>query len=125
MQHLSVYSDKSPSAQVAEKSYKTPHLFVRSRSLTSMLPSFLSTGLVTLIVSAVLRLVWVGFNNEFFSAWMEAWLTTWPIAFPLAYVITPLLKRLRQQGQASQHQTTISLNNSLAKRVPPHAPYFR
>lgn len=60
-----------------------------SKSLASMLPTILTTGVVTLAITAILRLVWVGFNNDFFGAWMEAWLTTWPIAFPLAYLSKP------------------------------------
>lgn len=64
-----------------------------SKSLGSMLPTILTTGVITLVISAVMRLVWVGFSNDFFAAWMEAWLTTWPIAFPLAYLSKPLIHR--------------------------------
>ena len=65
-----------------------------SKSLGSMLPTILTTGVITLVISAIMRLVWVGFSNDFFAAWMEAWLTTWPIAFPLAYLSKPLINRL-------------------------------
>jgi hypothetical protein len=65
-----------------------------SKSLASMLPTLLTSGVITLAVTAILRLVWLGFGNDFFAAWMEAWLTTWPIAFPLAYMSKPLIYRL-------------------------------
>lgn len=65
-----------------------------SKSLGAMLPTILTTGVITLVASAIMRLVWVGFSNDFFAAWMEAWLTTWPIAFPLAYLSKPLINRV-------------------------------
>ena len=68
--------------------------FAGSKSLASMLPMFLTTGVITLVICAVTRLLWLGLSNNFFGAWMEAWLTTWPIAFPLAYMGMPLVKRL-------------------------------
>jgi len=125
MQHLSVYSDKATSAYTVAKSRKTLRLLTGSRSLASMLPSFLSTGLITLVVSALLRLIWIGFNNDFFSAWMEAWLTTWPIAFPLVYVSKPLLAVIRKRSNQLRAPVGVTFNSSLAKRAPPHAPYFR
>ena len=67
---------------------------VGSKSLASMLPTFLVTGVITLVISAVMRVLWLGYSNDFFTAWMEAWLTTWPIAFPLAYMSMPFVKRL-------------------------------
>ena len=67
---------------------------VGSKSLASMLPMFLTTGVITLVISAVTRFLWLGFSHDFFAAWLEAWLTTWPIAFPLAYMGMPLVKRL-------------------------------
>ncbi|MFZ6816233.1 DUF2798 domain-containing protein [Undibacterium sp. Rencai35W] len=65
-----------------------------SKSLASMLPTILTTGVITLVATAVMRLLWLGFNNDFFGAWMEAWLTTWPIAFPVAYMVKPVVYRL-------------------------------
>lgn len=65
-----------------------------SKSLASMLPMLITTGVITLVISAVTRLLWLGFSYDFFGAWMEAWLTTWPIAFPLAYLGVPFVKRL-------------------------------
>jgi hypothetical protein len=53
----------------------------RSQSLASMLPSLLLAGVITLLMSAVMRLLWAGPGHHFFGAWMETWLTTWPIAF--------------------------------------------
>ncbi|MES2049931.1 MAG: DUF2798 domain-containing protein, partial [Pseudomonadota bacterium] len=62
--------------------------------LASMLPTLLVTGVITLVISAVMRVLWLGISNDFFAAWMEAWLTTWPIAFPFAYLSMPFVKRL-------------------------------
>lgn len=65
-----------------------------SRSLASMLPALLTSGVITLVAAAVMRLMWTGLNGEFFGAWMEAWLTTWPIAFPVAYLSKPFVNFL-------------------------------
>lgn len=65
-----------------------------SNSLASMLPSLLMTGLITLVMAAILRLVWVGFSGDFYAAWMEAWLTSWPIVFPFAYLLSAPVSRL-------------------------------
>ncbi|MDO8652520.1 MAG: DUF2798 domain-containing protein [Undibacterium sp.] len=79
----------------SQSSFRRPQREVAgSKSLASMLPTILTTGVITLVITAIMRLVWVGFNNDFFGAWMEAWLTTWPIAFPLAYMSKPLIKQV-------------------------------
>ncbi len=59
-----------------------------------MLPTILTTGLVSLVATAVLRLMWMGWGHDFVGAWMEAWLTVWPIAFPAAYISKPLVNKL-------------------------------
>jgi hypothetical protein len=66
----------------------------RSQAMASMLPSLLLTGAISLVASAVARILWIGFTPAFVGAWMEAWLTTWPIAFPVAYLIGRPLARL-------------------------------
>lgn len=64
------------------------------RSLHAMLPALLLSGVNSLILSGILRLLWVGYNDKFFSSWMETWLTAWPIAFPLIFVLGPLMVKL-------------------------------
>lgn len=59
-----------------------------------MLPVMLSTGIVSLVATAVVRLLWIGVSHDFMVAWMEAWLTVWPIAFPAAYISRPLINRV-------------------------------
>ncbi|HJV87725.1 MAG TPA: DUF2798 domain-containing protein [Noviherbaspirillum sp.] len=66
----------------------------RSRSLSSMLPSLVLSGLITLVITAVMHVMWLGTAEGFFGAWMESWLTAWPIAFPVTYVAGPMLFRL-------------------------------
>ncbi|WP_423679900.1 MULTISPECIES: DUF2798 domain-containing protein [unclassified Undibacterium] len=86
----------------------TPREVVGSRSLASMLPSLLMTGLLTLFVTAILRLLWVGMTSDFFASWMEAWLTTWPIAFPLAYMALPVVQKISRslsKPVVLQHRT--------------------
>lgn len=70
------------------------HFLRRSRSLASMLPSLLLTGVVTLVMTAVMRLMWIGLGSDFFRVWIESWLIAWPIAFPVAYVAGPLVVKL-------------------------------
>lgn len=66
----------------------------RSKSLASMLPFLLLSGVITLVMTAVMRLMWTGWNEGFINVWMESWLTAWPIAFPIAYVVSPPLLKL-------------------------------
>lgn len=87
MQASSVFTQAI--SQTPPRPQPQQRILAGSKSLASMLPTILTTGIVTLVITAILRLVWVGFNNDFFVAWMEAWLTTWPIAFPLAYLSKP------------------------------------
>jgi hypothetical protein len=89
-------------------SFRRPQRAVAgSKSLASMLPTIITTGVITLVITGIMRLVWVGFSNDFFPAWMEAWFTTWPIAFPIAYLSKPIVKQL---------------SNSLSQSVPAEHP---
>lgn len=65
-----------------------------SKSLASMLPAILSSGLITLMLTAAMHLMSDGFSNAFFGTWMETWLTAWPIAFPLFYLLSTPLNKL-------------------------------
>lgn len=77
-------------------------LLGRSRALASMLPALLLSGVIMLVMSAVMRLMWIGAGNDFFGAWMEAWLTSWPIAFPLTYVLGPVMRKLARHLASPQ-----------------------
>lgn len=69
--------------------------YVRSsRALASMLPTFLSSGVMTLVITGVMHLTWDGLVAGFGHLWMESWLTAWPIAFPVAYILAPVLSRV-------------------------------
>ncbi|WP_334191048.1 DUF2798 domain-containing protein [Noviherbaspirillum sp.] len=78
----------------------------RSRSLASMLPSLLFTGALTLVMTAVMQLVWEGPTANFFNAWMITWLTAWPIAFPVAYLIGPATSRFAARISAPARTRT-------------------
>ena len=80
-------------------------LLRRSRALASMLPALLLSGVIMLVMSAVMRLMWIGAGNDFFGAWMEAWLTSWPIAFPLTYVLGPAMRKLARSLAAPQDRS--------------------
>lgn len=84
-------------------SYRGSHApLAGSKSLASMLPSILTTGVITLVITGVLRVLWAGVSNDFLSAWMEAWFTTWPIAFPIAYLSKPLIRQISQRLTRTQ-----------------------
>ena len=129
MQHFSIYSgtpaaadarlfaSKIPFELRRELQSRVPTSVAGSHSLASMLPSLVLTGILTLFVTALWRWLATASGNDFFGSWMEAWLTTWPIAFPLAYLGKSLWQRMMRG--------TINLSSSLARRVPPQAPYFR
>ncbi|MBC3920802.1 DUF2798 domain-containing protein [Undibacterium sp. CY18W] len=93
MQHSSAFPGMSVAA-VQPAIVRQPRAVAGSKSLASMLPTILTTGVVTLVASAAMRLLWIGYGNDFFAAWMEAWLTIWPIAFPVAYLSKPLVNQL-------------------------------
>ena len=111
MQHSPVYGDRSYQAYQTAAARPLVREVAGSKSLASMLPTILTTGVITLVVTATMRLIWAGFNNDFFAAWMEAWLTTWPIAFPIAYMTKPLVNRLAR-----------SVSKSVAVSVQPRRP---
>ncbi|HEY0848188.1 MAG TPA: DUF2798 domain-containing protein [Noviherbaspirillum sp.] len=73
-----------------------------SRALASMLPALLSSGVLTLVITAVMHLMWDGLVTGFAGLWMESWLTAWPIAFPVAYVIAPVLSRVAAYADAPE-----------------------
>ena len=66
----------------------------KSRSLASMLPSFVLSGVLTGLMAALMRLMWFGVEGHFFSTWIENWLTLWPIAFPIMYLLHSPLQKL-------------------------------
>jgi hypothetical protein len=69
--------------------------YVRSsRAIASMLPPLLSSGALTLVVTAAVLLTGDGWTSGFFTRWLESWLIAWPIVFPAAYVSRPVLARL-------------------------------
>lgn len=70
------------------------HRLRRSRSLASMLPALLFSGLMTLVVTAVMHVNAGALVDGFLARWMESWLTAWPIAFPVAYLTGPAVLRL-------------------------------
>lgn len=80
-----------------------------SRSIASMLPSLLLSGVIMLVMTAVMHLMWKGATGGFFGAWMESWLITWPIAFPVTYVIWPALQKLASLISAPTAKVETSL----------------
>lgn len=70
-----------------------------------MLPSLLLAGVITLVMTAVMRLLWVGYSHDFFRIWMETWLTAWPIAFPVVYLAGPSLVKFAARLAAPTART--------------------
>lgn len=66
----------------------------RSRSVASMLPAFLISGMASLVMSLVLHAAGTGGNEHLVTGWVEGWLTAWPIAFPLFYVAALCLRKV-------------------------------
>ncbi|RJF97249.1 DUF2798 domain-containing protein [Noviherbaspirillum saxi] len=80
----------------------------RSRSLASMLPAFLMSGIASLALSLVLHLPGTGFSEHLASGWLESWLTAWPIAFPVAYVGALLLRKMKAATKSSSVSRTVA-----------------
>ncbi|KAF3996938.1 DUF2798 domain-containing protein [Glaciimonas immobilis] len=66
----------------------------KSRSLASMLPSFVLSGVVTSMTTALMPIIWHQIDAHFFRTWVESWLTLWPIVFPIMYLLHSPLRRL-------------------------------
>jgi hypothetical protein len=80
----------------------------------------ITTGVITLVITAVMRSMWMGIDEDFFGAWIEAWLTTWPIAFPLFYLSRILLRKISKNAaiQAKKNDSgNINLSLRQIKRV--------
>lgn len=72
----------------------------RSRSIASMLPALVLSGLATLLVTALMHAPGSGPSARFGGAWMESWLIAWPIAFPIVYVLGSALLKLAASWSA-------------------------
>jgi hypothetical protein len=75
----------------------------RSRSIASMLPWMLLSGVMTLVVTAFMHAPWMDAGRsgrDFVDMWMENWLIAWAIAFPVAYMAGLLLMRLAAKFSA-------------------------
>lgn len=85
------------------RSVSPPRPLRRSRSLASMLPAFVVSGVITCVMAAIMRLLTdMGPHSleGFFGDWIEAWLTSWPIAFPITYLMGPALVRMSMRWAA-------------------------
>lgn len=89
----------------------------RSRSIASMLPSLLSSGVITLAMTAVMHLTWGGWTRGFVNAWMESWLTTWPIAFPMVYLLGPAVRKLAAYICAAARRTDARTANLACRDI--------
>jgi hypothetical protein len=92
-------------------------LLRRSRSLSSILPSFLASGVLTLIATAVIH--WSSAPVEgLVGTWLESWLIAWSIVFPVAYVSSlttqNIAAALAEPAEQSEQQTRAALNEVAA-----------
>ena len=88
--HQYLYSDQPQQSAAMHRRKLLP----RSRSLASMLPSFVLSGVVTCLMTALMCFMWLTPEGHFFSTWIESWLTLWPIAFPVMYLLSTPLRKL-------------------------------
>ena len=91
--------------------------FVRcSRSLSSLLPAFLVSGLMALLISAITLISLDLHGADFISAWLESWLVAWPIAFPVAWLAVPRRAATGAKTAAS-HGMGVASIESVSRRV--------
>lgn len=64
------------------------------RKLAPLLFSFILSGLMSLIISAVTILRVSGFDAPFGATLLASWITAWGIAFPTVSVVAPLARRM-------------------------------
>lgn len=68
-------------------------LLRRSRGLTHLLPSFMASGLLTLIATAVIH--WTSAPVEgLVGTWLESWLIAWAIVWPVTFVADAVMKSI-------------------------------
>lgn len=101
-------------------------LLRRSRSLSAVLPSFLASGMLTLIATAMIH--WSSAPLEgLFGTWLESWLIAWSIVFPVAYVSSVTMQSIavalsepteqsEQQARAALSEVAAALANATANK---------
>lgn len=92
-------------------------LLRRSRSLSAVLPSFLASGMLTLIATAVIH--WSSAPVEgLVGTWLESWLIAWSIVFPVAYISSVTMQSiaiaLSEPAEQSEQQARAALTEAAA-----------
>lgn len=64
-----------------------------SRKYAPLLFSFILSGVMSLIVSAISTVRVLGFDTGLGLAWLESWGIAWAIAFPTVSVVAPVSRR--------------------------------
>lgn len=64
------------------------------RKLAPLLFSFILSGLMSLIITAITIIRVSGFNAQFGTALLASWLAAWAVAFPTVSVVAPLARRI-------------------------------
>jgi hypothetical protein len=87
-------------------------LLCRSRSLSSILPSFLASGVLTLIATTVIH--WSAAPVEgLIGTWLESWLIAWSVVFPVAYISSVTMQSiavaLSEPAEQSEQQVRAAL----------------
>jgi hypothetical protein len=86
-------------------------LLRRSRGLLSILPSFLASGVLTLIASAVIHWTSAPIEGRI-GTLMESWLIAWAIVCPVAYVASVAMRSLATSLASSDEHGLTSTSRS-------------
>lgn len=66
-----------------------------------LLFAFILSGLMTMVVTAVLLIQREGLHAELFSHWLNGFIRTWPIAFPSVLLLAPWVRKQVARWTAS------------------------
>ncbi|MEP3297842.1 MAG: DUF2798 domain-containing protein [Pseudoruegeria sp.] len=62
-----------------------------------VLASFMTSGVMSFIVTGVATWKSLGFQSSFLNDWMTAWWFAWPIAFIAITITAPQLRKLAEK----------------------------
>lgn len=96
----------------------------RSRSLASIMPSFLASGVLTLISTAVIHWTSAPIEGEI-ATWLESWLIAWGIVFPIAYIAGLSMKNIALLLTSPVEQDATLPSRSARSALPARLPTAR
>ncbi|MDO6823879.1 DUF2798 domain-containing protein [Marinobacter sp. 1_MG-2023] len=69
---------------------------IKPARLRQIVFGFYMSGMMSLLMSAVITFINTGIDNQFFYRWLPAFLVAWAVAFPLVTFLAPIAVKLTE-----------------------------